>query len=41
MTKDEFLIRLRTLIAAMPKEERDDVMQYYSDYFEDAGPGKE
>lgn len=41
MTRDEFLTKLRTLIAEMPKEERDDVMTYYNEYFDDAGPENE
>ena len=41
MTKDEFLIRLRTLVSDLPPEEREDVMNYYAEYFDDAGPENE
>ncbi|RHO52903.1 DUF1700 domain-containing protein [Ruminococcaceae bacterium AM07-15] len=41
MTKDEFLTTLRTLIQDMPPEDRRDVMNYYTEYFEDAGPERE
>lgn len=41
MTRDEYLTKLRTLITEMPAEERDDVMTYYSEYFDDAGPENE
>lgn len=41
MTRDEFLIRLRTLVNDLPPEEREDVMSYYTEYFDDAGPENE
>ena len=41
MTRDEFLIRLRTLVNDLPPEEREDVMNYYTEYFDDAGPENE
>ena len=41
MTRDEFLIRLRTLVGDLPPEEREDVMSYYTEYFDDAGPENE
>lgn len=41
MTKDEFLIRLRTLVGDLPPEEREDVMHYYTEYFAEAGPENE
>ena len=41
MTKDDFLTTLRTLIQDMPPEDRRDVMNYYTEYFEDAGPERE
>lgn len=41
MTKDEFLIRLRTLVGDLPPEEREDMMHYYTEYFAEAGPENE
>ena len=41
MTRDEFLIRLRTLVGGLPPEEREDVMHYYTEYFVEAGPENE
>ena len=41
MTRDEFLTQLRERIAELPQEERQDVMNYYIEYFDDAGPENE
>lgn len=41
MTKFEFLGDLSRLIADLPQEEVDQAMEYYEDYFADAGPEKE
>lgn len=37
MRKDEFLIRLEQLLYDIPKEERDEALEYYRNYFDDAG----
>lgn len=41
MTKFEFLGDLSRLIADLPPEEVEQAMEYYEDYFADAGPEKE
>lgn len=41
MTKFEFLGDLSRLIADLPQEEIEQAMEYYEDYFADAGPEKE
>lgn len=41
MTKFEFLGDLSHLIADLPQEEIEQAMEYYEDYFADAGPEKE
>lgn len=41
MTKFEFLGDLSRLIADLPSDEREQAMEYYEDYFADAGPEKE
>lgn len=41
MNRDEFIARLEILLADIPAEEREEALQYYRDYFEDAGPEKE
>ena len=41
MTKFEFLGDLSRLIADLPEEDREQAMEYYEDYFTDAGPDKE
>lgn len=41
MTKFEFLGDLSRLIADLPREEVEQAMEYYEDYFADAGPEKE
>ena len=41
MTKFEFLGDLSRMIADLPIEDREQAMEYYEDYFADAGPEKE
>lgn len=41
MSKQEFLYRLETLLMDLPKNERDDALDYYEQYFEAAGPERE
>lgn len=40
MTKQEFLEKLNNLLRDIPKTERDSAIQYYEEYFEDAGIGE-
>ena len=37
MNRKEYLERLEQLLLILPKEEREEALQYYSDYFDDAG----
>lgn len=37
MNRIEFMAELEALLADIPAEEREEALQYYSDYFEDAG----
>lgn len=41
MGKEEFLRELEYLLMDLPEEERQEALQYYQDYFEDAGPQRE
>lgn len=41
MTRDEFLSQLRKNLKRLPKEELEDVLSYYSEYFDEAGPENE
>ena len=41
MNRDEFLAKLESLLAGMPEEERKAAVQYYADYFADAGEENE
>lgn len=41
MNKDRFLLQLEQLLYDIPKEERDEAMEYYRCYFEDAGAENE
>lgn len=41
MSKNEYLDSLERALASMPQEERESAIQYYRDYFEDAGAQKE
>ena len=38
MTKIEYMSELEGLLLDLPFDEREEAMQYYNDYFEDAGP---
>ena len=37
MNREEFMTRLKALLADISEEEREEALQYYYDYFEDAG----
>lgn len=41
MNKERFLRDLEQLLSDIPESERREAMEYYQNYFEDAGPGKE
>lgn len=41
MNRIEFMTELAALLQSLPEEERNDAMQYYNDYFDDAGEDKE
>lgn len=41
MNKEEFLSQLETHLSGMPENEKQEALQYYRDYFEDAGKEKE
>lgn len=41
MTKQEFLQRLRCLLADVTEEEREEALRYYEEYFDEAGPDEE
>ncbi len=41
MNRIEFMTELAALLQDVPEEERRDAMQYYNDYFDDAGEDKE
>ena len=41
MGKEGFLRELEFLLMDLPEEERQEALQYYQDYFEDAGPQRE
>lgn len=41
MNRKGFMDRLETLLAVIPEEEREEALQYYTDYFEDAGQENE
>ena len=41
MTKQEFLSELESLLLDIPKEEREEALIYYENYFNDAGAGME
>jgi uncharacterized membrane protein len=40
MTKSEFLEQLKAALAALPADEREEAMRYYSDYFDESGLGE-
>ena len=41
MNRIEFMTELAALLQNLPEEERNDAMQYYNNYFDDAGEDKE
>ncbi len=41
MTRDEFLRRLSAALESLPDEEREAALEYYEEYFADAGPENE
>ena len=41
MKRDEFLSELERLLSGLPQQEQEETMQYYRDYFDDAGPEHE
>ena len=41
MNRIEFMTELAALLQDVPEEERRDAMQFYNDYFDDAGVDKE
>lgn len=41
MNREEFMRQLDILLISLPKEEREAALQYYNDYFDDAGAEKE
>ena len=41
MNRIEFMTELAALLQDVPEEERRDAMQFYNDYFDDAGEDKE
>ncbi len=41
MTKFEFIKELEELLSDIPADERNEALQYYGNYFEDAGPERE
>ena len=41
MNKNEFLKQLDQLLSDFPEEERREAMEYYVEYFDEAGPEKE
>lgn len=40
MNKEEYLNILQTELSGLPREERDNVMEYYTEYFDEAGEDK-
>lgn len=41
MSRTEFMERLKTLLSDLEREEREEVIRYYEDYFDDAGKDQE
>ena len=41
MNRSEFMFRLAQLLADLSQSERSEALQYYQDYFDDAGPENE
>ncbi len=41
MNKEQYLQKLRECLGGLPAKDADEIMQYYTEYFEDAGPEHE
>ena len=41
MTRTEFMKQLQVLLSDISENEREEALQYYHDYFDDAGPEEE
>ncbi len=41
MNRTEFMDQLERLLCDLPENEKEDALEYYHDYFDDAGPGNE
>ena len=41
MTRQEYMGALRESLMGMPEEEKENIIEYYTEYFEEAGPEKE
>ncbi len=41
MNREEFMAKLKALLGDIPADEREEALQYYEDYFDDAGVGIE
>ena len=41
MNREEFMAKLKALLGDIPAEEREEALQYYEDYFDDAGADNE
>lgn len=41
MNREDFLMRLSSLLQDVSEAEREEALQYYEDYFDDAGKDKE
>ncbi|MCR5477726.1 MAG: hypothetical protein K6E92_08930 [Lachnospiraceae bacterium] len=41
MRRQEFMIRLRELLADLPEADKEDALRFYNEYFDDAGPENE
>lgn len=41
MTKSEYLSNIKTHLKRLPKQDFDQAMNYFNEYFEEAGPGQE
>ena len=37
MNREEFMAKLKALLGDIPADEREEALQYYEDYFDDAG----
>ena len=41
MNREEFMAKLKALLGDIPADEREEALQYYEDYFDDAGAENE